>query len=271
MTYWGFLALFLGIPLLLLLALTWWDKHQGRTLPGHLQGAPARWVILAHIVVAVLYTTPWDNYLVATGVWWYDPNLVIGLTIGWVPIEEYTFFVLQTLVMGLWVVWLAKRIGEPIVYPFTLSPLHLVTRKLAAALVGVLWFASAMVLLSGWSPGVYLTLILSWALIPVLIQMALGADILWRYRRLVGWALLPATLYLCVVDTLAIGSGTWTIDPAQTTGLMLGVLPIEEAIFFLMTNVLIVFGMVLVLARESQQRAPAILLKLLPGSQEVVR
>ena len=52
-------------------------------------------------MVAVLYTTPWDNYLVATGVWWYDPHLVAGLVLGWVPIEEYTFFILQTLAMGL--------------------------------------------------------------------------------------------------------------------------------------------------------------------------
>jgi putative membrane protein len=271
MTYFGFLATFLGVPLLLLLVLTWWDRRQERTLPAHLQGAPARWVILAHVLVAVLYTTPWDNYLVATGVWWYNPSLVSGLTLGWVPIEEYTFFVLQTLVIGLWVVWLAKRIGDGADHLATLSPDHFVTRTLAAALVGSLWLLSTIVLLSGWAPGTYLTLILSWALIPVLIQVALGGDILWRYRRLVAWALLPATLYLCLADSLAINSGTWTIDPTQSTGLLIGALPIEEAIFFLMTSMLVVLGMVLVLARASQQRVPTALRKLLPHLHEVVR
>ena len=54
------------------------------------------------VLIAVAYTTPWDNYLVATNVWWYDESLVTGLKLGWVPIEEYTFFVLQTLMTGLW-------------------------------------------------------------------------------------------------------------------------------------------------------------------------
>jgi hypothetical protein len=43
----------------------------------------------------------------------------------------------------------------------------------------------------------------------------------------------------------------WTLDPAQTTGILLGgVLPIEEVVFFLLTNMLIVFGMVLMLGMD---------------------
>ncbi|MBN8501714.1 MAG: lycopene cyclase domain-containing protein, partial [Sphingomonadales bacterium] len=60
------------------------------------------WItILVQVVIAVVYTTPWDNYLVATRVWWYNPGLVTGFVIGYVPIEEYTFFVLQTVLMPL--------------------------------------------------------------------------------------------------------------------------------------------------------------------------
>ncbi len=269
MTYFGFLAQFLGIPLLCLLALTWWDQRQGRTLPTHLHSWPPRFVILGHIVVAVLYTTPWDNYLVATGVWWYNPQLVTGITLGWVPIEEYTFFVLQTLAMGLWIVWLAKRVGDKETFRgHAISAAQhgehkaaFVGRIGAALLVGIIWLIATVILFSGWAPATYLTLILAWALFPVMIQLALGADILWHYRRLVSWALIPATLYLCVADALAIRSGTWTIDPAQTTGIHAGALPLEEAIFFLMTNTLVVFGMVLVLAQASQSRAPKSLLR----------
>lgn len=56
--------------------------------------------IAINAVIAVVYTTPWDNYLVATGVWYYDPKLVLGVTLGWVPIEEYSFFILQTFLTG---------------------------------------------------------------------------------------------------------------------------------------------------------------------------
>jgi putative membrane protein len=120
--------------------------------------------------------------------------------------------------------------------------------------VGAIWLASTVLLFSGWMPGRYLSLILSWALIPILLQLAYGADILLaRGRRLLAAVGLP-TLYLWLVDFLAIGWGTWTIDPAQTTGIKLGVLPVEEMIFFLMTNLLIGFGMTLLLSPASQAR-----------------
>ena len=70
-------------------------------------------------------------------------------------------------------------------------------------------------------------------------------------------ALVPATFYLGAVDAVAIGAGTWTIDPAQSLEIYLGgVLPLEEFTFFLVTNTLVAFGMTLVLAQESQARAP---------------
>ena len=53
-------------------------------------------------------------------------------------------------------------------------------------------------------------------------------------------------------------SGTWTIDPGQTTGIKLGPLPLEEMVFFLMTNLLIGFGVTLMLSEESKNRARTI-------------
>ena len=66
-----------------------------------------------HVLLAVVYTTPWDNYLVATGVWYYDPQLVSGIVLGWVPIEEYTFFVLQTILTSLVLLFVARRWHGP--------------------------------------------------------------------------------------------------------------------------------------------------------------
>ena len=112
MTYFGFLARFLLIPLGIMALLLWRDRGRDVGLPVHLRNFPGWAVILLHVAVAVIYTTPWDNYLVATGVWWYDPALVTGVTLGWVPIEEYTFFVLQTLLTGMWLLWLAPRLAH---------------------------------------------------------------------------------------------------------------------------------------------------------------
>ena len=62
------------------------------------------------------------------------------------------------------------------------------------------------------------------------------------------------------MSTPEIPAGTWTIDPAQSLQIYLGgILPIEEFVFFLVTNVMVTFGMVLVLARHSQTRLEALL------------
>lgn len=203
------------------------------------------------VVIAVVYTTPWDNYLVATRVWWYDPELVTGITFGYVPLEEYTFFVLQTVMTGLLTV-LLMRLNLGNMKPLQDSPN---VRRNGLLIVGSLWLVSTIFLFSNIERLNYLTLELSWALLPVLLQLAFGADILWHHRRLVLTAVLVPTIYLSFVDFLAIGSGTWTISPTQSLEwLFLGVLPIEEIIFFLLTNILVVFGLTLALAEESQVR-----------------
>lgn len=253
MTYLEFLILFLAGPLFVLALLTWRDRSRGISLPSSLQGAPAAWTILAHVFIAVLYTTPWDNYLVATRVWWYDPQLVTGITLGWVPIEEYCFFVLQTIATGLWLLFLARHLSEPAAFLPRLR-----VRLLSTLALVLVWISAAAILIVGWRPGTYLALILVWALPPIMVQLAFGADILWHRRRLVALALIPAVLYLSVADSLAIGSGTWTIDPEQSLNWLLGgVLPFEEFLFFLVTNTLIVFGVTLVQSRESHNRALA--------------
>lgn len=253
MTYFGFLLRFLVIPILILLGVTLWNERRGRTRAPSLRGTPVWLAIGLHMLVALVYTTPWDNYLVATGVWWYDPALVTGIVFGWVPIEEYTFFVLQPILVGLWLVLLAQLLT------FRPESLRANLRLWSPLLVGVLWLASVVVLLTGKQPATYMALLLGWSLPPIMLQLAFGADILWRYRRVVFLSIVPVTLYLITADALAIHAGTWTIDPAQSFGIYLGgVLPIEEFAFFLMTNILLTSGIVLLWAEQSHVRFAAI-------------
>ncbi|MCZ7668151.1 MAG: hypothetical protein M5U34_13635 [Chloroflexi bacterium] len=44
-------------------------------------------------------------------------------------------------------------------------------------ITAVFWAGMVGMLISGWGPGTYLALELSWALLPILIQLAFGADI----------------------------------------------------------------------------------------------
>ena len=57
------------------------------------------------------------------------------------------------------------------------------------------------------------------------------------------------------MDIVALRETTWSISPTQTTGILfLGILPLEEVVFFFITNVLVVFGMTLLLANVSAGR-----------------
>ena len=250
MTYFGFLLIFLVIPILILLSVALWDHQHGREAPPALSSWPMWAAIGLHVLIAVIYTTPWDNYLVATRVWWYDPALVTGYIIGWVPIEEYTFFVLQPILAGLWLWFLLRRLNLN-----DEEPLRPSLRIWSVIGLGIVWLGTAVILITGWQPGTYLALELVWALPPIMLQLGFGADILWRYRRLVILTIVPLTLYLASADALAINWGTWTIDPAQSLNIYLGgILPIEEFVFFLLTNTLVTFGVVLILAEVSHRR-----------------
>jgi len=98
MSYGLFLIIFVGVPLVILIGF-------GRiTLTRR-----ALLAILGSVVLAVAYTTPWDNYLVATRVWYYDPALVLNVILGYVPLEEYLFFILQSILVALFAFWLWRR------------------------------------------------------------------------------------------------------------------------------------------------------------------
>ncbi len=263
MTYLGVLLIFIVPPLIILslaVPTELWRWVLRRGLKPDLRIYK---ILLAHVVLALAYTTPWDNYLVANGVWWYAPDQVLGITLGWVPLEEYGFFILQTLLTGLWTIGLLRM--------RSLSPQPLIDRpslrRISSLVVLLLWAMMLVLWSTGWAPGTYMILILVWALPPVLIQMAFGADILRQNWRILAPAVSLPTIYLWVVDALAIGSGTWTIDPDQTTGLLLGNLPFEEMLFFFITNLMVGFGIVLMASADSQRRAAALLKKI----REIIR
>ncbi len=243
MTYFGFLLIFLVIPIFALLA-------------AQLRNQPSRlfwWSIAAQMALALLYTTPWDNYLVATGVWSYSQKQVTGIVLGYVPLEEYAFFVLETLLAGLWWHFCSARWR-----PSEDMRSATKVRRWAGGSVAVLWAVLAVVFRNGWKPGTYLLITLVWALPPVVLQLAYGADILWHERRLVASTITLLGIYLSAADALAIQAGIWAIDPAQSTGLLLGGLPVEEAVFFFVTTILITFGMTLALSEESRKRFPLV-------------
>jgi lycopene beta-cyclase len=242
MTYAGFLLIFVCIPsvLLALIGRRWLRREH--------------WLAIGVLMaIALIYTTPWDNYLVANRVWWYHTELVTGIVIGWVPIEEYSFFVLQPLMVGLWLIILGRHQGVKGEFVSRTG-----VRWLSVAVLGVLWLIMLLLLISGWGAATYLSIMLVWGLPPLILQAAAGADILWHHRKEVTIAIGSATLWLSAADALAIRGGIWTIAPDQSLKVYLGgVLPIEEFIFFLLTNTLVTVGVALILSADMRKRLKA--------------
>ena len=92
MTYGGFLLLFV-VPPLVLTAL----RCRGALRRGG-------WRPIAALLAIVYATaTPWDSAAVARGLWGFDPQRILGVRLFGLPIEELSFFGLQTLITSIWV------------------------------------------------------------------------------------------------------------------------------------------------------------------------
>lgn len=100
----------------------------------------------------------------------------------------------------------------------------------------------------------YLVLVLVWAAPVLALQWLAGPGCLWANRRLLLAAIGAASLYLSLADAFAIANGIWIISPQRTLGLRLGPLPIEEALFFVATNCMVVQALVLLRSEEPRRR-----------------
>lgn len=212
------------------------------TLPRPLAGVGGKrglWALPLLCLIAFTYTTPWDNYLVANEIWWYGESRVLA-TIGYVPVEEYAFFILQPILTGLFLYHYLSRSSE--------------TNKRIEAprwIGGGFWLAVSVLgwwmIASGIDAFLYMGLIIGWAGPILSFLWFYDGPQLWQYRRTMLVTVGIPTVYLWVADAIAIHNGIWTISPQFTVGIEPFGLPIEEATFFLVTNLMVVKGILLFL------------------------
>ncbi|KAI8910463.1 isoprenoid synthase domain-containing protein, partial [Gorgonomyces haynaldii] len=224
--------------------MNYWQVHQYLLLPSLFLSLlvsypifsvdPARtlYPICALALIAFVYTTPWDNYLIYKGGWSYDNSVLF--VIGYVPFEEYLFFVVQSLFVGTvfamytWIYGtfdgLLTKSNKPFLY-------------LASGL-----FAVGVSCLSQ-TKSFYLGMILTWSMPVLMIQLYVAHDyIVGQIQRHFG-LVSALTGYLWLIDSIAIKYGAWTIGKDTILGIYLNPwLPLEEAVFFLVTNLMLVGG-----------------------------
>jgi len=243
LTYPQFHVAFVLPAVLALLAAATVSRRLARRRTVWVRGASrSYWLDVALLVgLAVAYTTPWDNFLIAQGVWEYGPNRVLA-RIGYAPVSEYVFFAAQTVLTALWLSQLPADPTDATRRSWGLGSRNR-ERLLGVSLAGALFVV-------GWrslqaDPTFYLGAILTWAAPVLALQWAVGLPALLDRRRTVLLGVAVPSLYLSVVDRIAIHQGVWELSPTYTTGLTLAGLPVEEALFFVVTNVFVVQGLVL--------------------------
>ena len=222
------------------------------------------------LILALTYTTPWDNMLIERGVWWYSDGVAMA-TVWAAPIGEYLFFVLQPILVALWL----YNLDIP-----TDGSLQIPGRtRLAGLAAGTAIGAFGVGLLLAGPSTLYFGAIVAWAGPILAIQWAFGWPHLVRARKAVALGVGVPTVYLWIVDWYAIANGLWTISTDYTVGLAPFGLPIEEAVFFLVTNVFIVQGLVLYLwlveqwptvAPDVRAAVPPAIAALLPAPSRTV-
>lgn len=237
MSYLSFLVYFVIAPtLVLMLGHGIVSRRNDRAFPflrRHWQGA----AILA--LIAIIWTTPWDNAIISHGIWSYGKDRVIG-TIGYVPLEEYAFMILMPFLNAAFIVWLLG--GVTIATTRHRSPQRFARWIVSSIAVAV--FLAGLILLNTGS-GVYLGAILVWFAPPIALQVIFDPSTLGHHWRVVAAGTIFPTLYLSAADAFAIGAGIWAILPDTRTGWEIGRLPVEEALFFFTVSLLIAQGLVL--------------------------
>ncbi|CAG9940667.1 unnamed protein product [Clonostachys rosea f. rosea IK726] len=202
--------------------------------------------ILFLVTVAVTATIPWDSYLIRTGVWTYPEDGVLGQSLFSIPVEELFFFVIQTYITSLVYILCNKPV---------LLAQYLTTREARPEwirqgkafgqflFVALAAFGGFLVIQN--DQRTYLGLILAWACPVLWMTWSLSGDMIlalpWTSTVL---PIMAPTIYLWFVDELSLRQGIWTIEDDTKLGSQLfGKLDLEEAIFFLISNMLVVFGL----------------------------
>nr|AAO46893.1 lycopene cyclase / phytoene synthase [Blakeslea trispora] len=194
------------------------------------------------MLMAASTASIWDNYIVYHRAWWYCPTCVVAV-IGYVPLEEYMFFIIMTLMTVAFSNFVMRwHLHTFFIRPNTSWKQTLLVRLVpVSALLAITYHAWHLTLPN--KSSFYGSCIL-WYACPVLAILWLGAgEYILRRPVAVLLSIVIPSVYLCWADIVAISAGTWHISLRTSTGKMVVPdLPVEECLFFTLINTVLVFA-----------------------------
>lgn len=241
MTYARFHLLFNLPPLAALLLLNLPEGWAGG------EDLPAMgWVLLAVLV----FTTPWDNLAAKWGIWGF-PRDKYRWRLGHLPVEEYLFFVLQSVNVMLAARALlhfvpAWQSGDE-TRPTLLTYICLGVSAAAWGVIGLqlAWLGRKA------GPRFNYARHLAWFLPVVYLQWIFAPWLFFHHAALLVAVTALFGVYYTVADLAAVRGGTWFFDEKQIAGWKLaGLLPGEEIAFFFLTSLLVAQSYLLLLPAD---------------------
>jgi lycopene cyclase domain-containing protein len=240
MTYLRFHLIFNVPVLILLVALSWSQPWTTEEL-----------IAFGLVLLAVMiFTTPWDNLAAKWGIWGF-PREKYSLRLGYLPVEEYAFFLLQSANVMLAVRALFRF------FPDWQSGLETAISPLTLIFIGASLIPWIVVIFQlrwlrrKFGPSANYAIHLAWFLPVIYFQWLLTPQLFGDHAGLL--ALITGTfgIYYTLADLAAVRAGTWFFDEKQITGIKLaGVLPWEEIAFFFLTSLLVAQSYLLLLPSD---------------------
>jgi lycopene beta-cyclase len=202
----------------------------------------------AVLVLVMIFTTPWDNYAVAQGIWGF-PRERFSFKVWHLPVEEYAFFIIESVQVMLLCFWLLSLFPE--LQSGTALALTHAAVMIGVALILLIWLG-----LGYWgrervhsgSRGHYAWHLLFWFGPVIILQWVIAGEVIFPRWSIILTATAIVGTYLSIADYIAIDKGIWHFDEKQITGVKLGKkMPWEEAAFFYLTALLVAQSFVILL------------------------
>jgi lycopene cyclase domain-containing protein len=195
--------------------------------------------MLCVLLVSVVFAAFWDTHAIRSGIWSF-PKGKVSARIGVIPVEEYLFFIVQS-VQAVLLVHVFERMFGPMAPPrFTgAGPITTV----AAVLIALFSILAAHRSSHRFGAGTrfhYAYHLASWFVPMLLLQWLLAWQLLLPHILPILASTALLSFYLSVADVAAIQERIWVLDEKQITGhKILGVLAWEEVAFFVIANLVL--------------------------------
>jgi lycopene cyclase domain-containing protein len=212
------------------------------------EAAAFGWVLLA----VMIFTAPWDNLAAKWGIWGF-PREKYSVRLGYLPVEEYAFFLLQSANVMLAIRALFYLFPFWQNYRETRVDLSTLIFLGASIIPWLLVIAQLRWLRRKAGPRVNYALHLVWFLPVMYTQWIVAAPLFIAHAGLLAMVTTGFGCYYTLADLAAVRAGTWFFDEKQITGGKLaGVLPWEEIAFFFLTSLLVAQSYLLLLPSEQR-------------------